>query len=80
MPLDEAEPPKFVQRVAWRATVASETVSPWMREPEITLWLGHKTHLVHYPVRAGQEINIVAIAARSLERAGLERTERRRTR
>ncbi|MGZ3410267.1 MAG: FAD-dependent monooxygenase [Xanthobacteraceae bacterium] len=61
--LDEAEPPKFVHRVAWRATVAAETVLPWMREPEITLWLGHKTHLVHYPVRAGQEVNIVAIAA-----------------
>jgi salicylate hydroxylase len=57
------EPVKFVHRVAWRAAVPAEAVLPWMREPEIILWLGDKTHLVHYPVRAGQEINIVAIAA-----------------
>jgi salicylate hydroxylase len=61
--LHEAEAPKFAHRVAWRATVAAENAPPEMREPVITLWLGHKTHLVHYPVRAGQAINIVAIAA-----------------
>jgi salicylate hydroxylase len=59
----EAKPPRFSGRVAWRATIAADTAPPAMRAPEINLWLGHKTHLVHYPVRGGQEINIVAIAA-----------------
>ena len=60
--LHDAAPPRFAHRTAWRATVAAETVASWMREPAVTLWLGHKTHLVHYPVRGGQAINIVAIA------------------
>src|SRR5262249_813853 len=60
--LHETAPPRFAHRTAWRATVAAETVPSWMREAAVTLRLGHKTHLVHYPGRGGQAINIVGIA------------------
>jgi salicylate hydroxylase len=53
--------PKFRHRTAWRALVPAESVAaPW-REPMVNLWLGMDSHLVHYPVKGGALINIVAI-------------------
>jgi salicylate hydroxylase len=54
-------PPVFRHRVAWRALVPAPMVAaPW-REMMINLWLGQDAHLVHYPVKGGAMINIVAI-------------------
>jgi len=33
-----------------------------LRTPESTLWLGPKAHVVHYPLRGGRTINVVAVA------------------
>ena len=53
--------PKFRHKTAWRAIVPAGALSaPW-REPMINLWLGMDSHLVHYPVKGGALINIVAI-------------------
>jgi salicylate hydroxylase len=30
--------------------------------PEVNLWLGKRAHLVHYPLRGGTQVNVVAIA------------------
>ena len=54
-------PPRFARRTAWRALVPASQVAPEFREPLIHLWLGPHAHLVHYPVKGGQVINIVAI-------------------
>ncbi len=48
-------------RTAWRALVPAEQVSAQFRAPAVHLWLGHDAHLVHYPVKGGTLINIVAI-------------------
>jgi len=56
------EPPRFAGRAAWRALVPARDVAPEFREPFIQLWLGRDAHLVHYPVKGGNAINIVAIA------------------
>jgi len=56
-----SEPPRFAGRAAWRALVRAKDVAPEFREPMIHLWLGHDAHLVHYPVKGGSVINIVAI-------------------
>jgi len=61
--LGDALPPRFVKRVAWRAMVPADMAPPQMRAAEVTLWLGRKSHIVHYPVQSGQTINVVAIAA-----------------
>lgn len=61
--LGDTEPPRFAKRVAWRAMVPADMVPPQFRAPEVTMWLGRRGHIVHYPVQAGQTINIVAIAA-----------------
>ena len=59
--LGRQRPPRFAHRTAWRATVPAEAVQPAFREHVVRLWLGLDAHLVHYPVKAGRLINIVAI-------------------
>jgi len=53
--------PRFAHHTAWRALVGKEAVAPEFSTPAINLWLGHNAHLVHYPVRGGRLVNIVAI-------------------
>jgi salicylate hydroxylase len=53
--------PGFRRRTAWRAVVPADAVPSEFREPSVNLWLGRHAHLVHYPVKAGTHINIVAI-------------------
>ena len=53
--------PRFRHRTAWRALIAAESVPPEFRDPLVHLWLGLDAHLVHYPVKGGRLINIVAI-------------------
>ncbi len=59
--LQGQRPPRFRHRTAWRTLVPAEALAPEFREPLVHLWLGLDAHLVHYPVRAGRLINIVAI-------------------
>jgi salicylate hydroxylase len=53
--------PAFARRTAWRAVVPAEGLPPEFREPLTSLWLGRDAHLVHYPIKGGREVNIVAI-------------------
>jgi salicylate hydroxylase len=53
--------PDFRHRTAWRALVPASRVAPDLRTNVVRLWLGQGAHLVHYPVKAGHLINIVAI-------------------
>jgi salicylate hydroxylase len=67
-----AESAKFSGRTAWRATVDSARASPAMHREEIILWLGRKAHLVHYPLRGGAVINVVAIVEEGFRPDGAE--------
>ena len=58
--LGDREQPAFAQRTAWRAVVPAARLMPEFREPVTSLWLGRDAHLVHYPVKGGREVNIVA--------------------
>ena len=53
--------PQFRKRTAWRALVPASTVEAEFRAPDVQLWLGRNAHIVHYPVKNGALINIVAI-------------------
>jgi salicylate hydroxylase len=55
------EPPRFARRTAWRALVPAKQASPDFRAPLIHLWLGRDAHVVHYPVKGGDLINVVVI-------------------
>ena len=61
--IGETAEPGFARRTAWRALVPSDAVAAEFRADAIHLWLGRGSHLVHYPVKGGRMINIVAIAA-----------------
>ncbi len=52
---------RFSGRTAWRATIEAARVPVAMRQKETNLWLGRKAHLVHYPLRGGAIVNVVAI-------------------
>jgi salicylate hydroxylase len=56
-------PPRFAGRTAWRAVVPAADVPPAFREPQVNLWIGPGGHLVHYPVRAGASVNIIAVTS-----------------
>lgn len=53
--------PTFGGRTAWRATLPTEALDEEFRTPDVQLWLGRNAHLVHYPVKAGTLVNVVAI-------------------
>jgi salicylate hydroxylase len=54
---------RFAGRTAWRALAPSASVPRAFREPEVNLWIGPGGHLVHYPIRAGAAVNIVAVTS-----------------
>jgi salicylate hydroxylase len=53
--------PVFAQRTAWRAILPAAQLPAEFRSAVTGLWLGRDAHLVHYPVKAGTMVNIVAI-------------------
>lgn len=58
--LPAAAPPV---RHAWRTAIASDDLPAGIERDATGLWLAWHCHLVHYPVRAGRQINLVLIAA-----------------
>ncbi|MGW1668098.1 FAD-dependent monooxygenase [Streptomyces sp. NPDC002324] len=56
----EAGAPRFSNICAWRCLVPAESAPEFARHPVQTLWLGPDRHLVHYPISANTQINIVA--------------------
>jgi salicylate hydroxylase len=56
---DTAEP-VFRRRSAWRATLAMDSAPKALRGARLGLWLGPDAHVVHYPLRGGTALNIVA--------------------
>jgi salicylate hydroxylase len=53
--------PRFARRTAWRALAPAAALEPELRAPAVNLWFGTTAHLVHYPVRGGSLLNVVAI-------------------
>ena len=57
---DDAEP-RFAGRTAFRAVVPAAQLQD--RDPVVNLWIGPGGHLVHYPIRGGAAVNVVAVTA-----------------
>ena len=60
----------FSKRTAWRALVDAGRAAPDALRREACLWLGRKAHLVHYPLRGGSVVNVVAIVEEDEQPAG----------
>ena len=54
-------PARFTGHLAYRALVAQKDLPAHLRSDEVTVWMGPRLHVVHYPVRSGQWLNLVAI-------------------
>jgi salicylate hydroxylase len=54
-------PARFTGHLAYRALVAQADVPAHLRSEQVTVWMGPRLHVVHYPVRSGQWLNLVAI-------------------
>ncbi len=53
--------PAFTGHTAWRAVLPASGLPEPMRRPISNLWLGDRAHLVHYPLRGGSVVNVVAL-------------------
>jgi len=47
--------------IAYRAVLRREGVPQDLWQPDVILWAGPRTHLVHYPLRRGEIYNLVAV-------------------
>jgi salicylate hydroxylase len=59
--LGHATAPRSAGQTAWRTLVPIEAAPRSAALPAVNLWLGADAHLVHYPVKSGRMINVVAI-------------------
>jgi len=58
--LDDGEPVR-AGHIAYRAVLRREEVPEDLWRPEMMLWAGPRTHLVHYPLHRGELYNLVAV-------------------
>ncbi len=61
---------QFSGKTAWRTLLEPNAVPSLGPQPRSGLWLAPNAHLVHYPVRAGTAINIVAVIEDRWSRKG----------
>ena len=54
-------PPRVTGHLAYRAMLPQTSLPARLRSQQVTVWLGPKLHVVHYPVRGGEWLNVVAI-------------------
>ena len=65
---------RFTGATAWRAILPRGNLPSPFDAPVIGLWLGPRSHLVHYPVRGGRDLNIVAVTEGGAELQGWNQT------
>lgn len=53
--------PRVSGHIAYRAVLRRDEVPDDLWEPDVILWAGPRTHLVHYPLRRGNLYNLVAV-------------------
>ena len=52
---------RFTGATAWRTLLPRAELPAPFDASEVGLWLGPRAHLVHYPVRGGADLNVVAV-------------------
>ncbi len=64
----------FTGDTAWRTLIPRGELTDPFDAPAVCVWLGPDAHLVHYPVRGGKELNVVAVTAGGSETRGWNKT------
>ena len=52
--------PRRTGHLAYRALIPQATLPSPLRTNDVTVWLGRQMHVVQYPVRGGEQLNVVA--------------------
>lgn len=55
------DPARFTGHLAYRALMVQADLPAHLRSDQVTVWMGPRLHVVQYPVRSGQSLNLVAI-------------------
>ena len=53
--------PRVTGHLAYRAILSQTRLPARLRSQQVTVWLGPRLHVVHYPVRGGEWLNVVVI-------------------
>jgi salicylate hydroxylase len=72
--LNGSGPPRFSGFTAWRGLAQAPAAPAFARVNEVGLWLGAKAHLVHYPIRGEEAVNVVAVIEDAQPQEGWSRT------
>ncbi len=62
-------PPRVTGHLAYRALLPQSSLPERLRSQQITAWLGPNLHVVQYPVRGGEWLNVVGILQGRLDSA-----------
>ena len=54
--------PTFTGHIAYRALVAQADLPAHLRSQDVSVWMGSQAHVVSYPVRGGDDLNVVCLA------------------
>ena len=62
-------PPRVTGHLAYRALLPQSRLPERLRSQQVTAWLGPRLHVVQYPVRGGEWLNVVGIVQGRLDSA-----------
>lgn len=65
-------PARVSGHLAYRALVPQSSLPAPLRSQDIIVWMGERMHLVQYPVRSGEHLNVVAVIHGRVEKGELE--------
>jgi salicylate hydroxylase len=54
-------PPQPTGHLAYRTLAVQKDLPAALRSQDVSVWLGPRMHLVAYPVKAGEQLNVVAV-------------------
>ena len=71
--------PSFTGATALRSLMPRDALPEPFSAPIVGLWLGPRSHLVHYPVRGGDAVNVVAVTEQGDKQEGWNRSAEKET-
>ena len=65
-------PPRMTGHLAYRALILQADLPPHLRTQDVSVWMGSKVHVVQYPVRGGEWLNVVCLTEGQLQGVNLQ--------
>jgi salicylate hydroxylase len=65
-------PPRITGHLAYRALLSQADLPAHLRTQDVSVWMGPKVHVVQYPVRGGEWLNVVCLTEGQLEGVTLQ--------